>query len=83
MFNSDLEFFRYTAFVEQNPEKTQSLPVPTTRKILIDVKKGFESEDAAVPTSMLLGFLWDDQEIFNTFADKFLAAQCEELLAKD
>ena len=56
---------------------------PIARRLLIDVKKGFESEDAAVPTSMLLGFLWDDQEIFDAFTDKFLAAHCEQLLIRD
>ena len=54
------------------------MPAPKARKLLTDVKKEFESEDAAVPVAMLLGFLWDDQEVFNTFTDKFLTAFCNQ-----
>ena len=48
----------------------------------LDVKKEFPSEDAAVPVSMLLGFLWDKPDIFDTFSDKFIPQYCDSLLVK-
>ena len=32
---------------------------------------------------MLLEFLWDDPNIFDTFTDKYLAQKCDELLMQD
>ena len=69
--------------VEQNPEKKSELPHPEKRNLQLDVKKEFESEDAAVPVSMLLGFLWEDQEIFDTFSNRFLAEFCEKWIYTD
>ena len=49
----------------------------------LDVKKEFPSEDAAVPVSMLLGFLWDKPDIFTTFSERFITEYCDSLLAKN
>ena len=48
----------------------------------LDVRKEFPSEDAAVPVSMLLGFLWDKPDIFVTFSEKFVPQFCNHLNAK-
>ena len=49
----------------------------------LDVKKEFPSEDASIPASQLLGFLWDKPDIFATFSERFITEYCDNLLAKN
>ena len=45
-FHSDLEVFRWKAFVEANPENARLLPPPKKRVLCKDNASEFENEDA-------------------------------------
>lgn len=77
---SDLDLFRYSAYVEFNPEMRQKLARPLKRSIVCDPSEELDSEDAANSVFQLLGFLWEYPEVFDAFSANFLVPYCKKQL---
>lgn len=53
-----------------------SLPKPCDRVLETDLNIQF-SKIGKDPVTRLMWYLWDDQEIFKLFIDRFMVKQCE------
>lgn len=72
-----MEYFRYTALRESNPDIENILPRPIRRKLIDDPTSEFNDEDAANSVKQLFTYLWDNKDVFNAFSNNFLVPYCE------
>ena len=76
---SDLEIFRYSALIEQNPDCAKDLARPQHRILIDNPAQEFDdSDDAANSVKQLFGYLWDNPEVFENFSNRFLVPFCEQ-----